>query len=91
MNYNDISKTLEDIIFELYGYQNIDHQSNLYRFPYNMKAYDIVYILSDAFNRLGISKCQIASKNMEYVSFHTIDALAKFILTYLIHRAENKE
>lgn len=91
MDYNDISKTLESVIFELYGYRDIDHQSNLYRFPYNMKAYDIVYILSDTFNRLGIATCQITSKNMEYGSFHTIDALAKFILTYLIHRAENKE
>ena len=78
-SHNELCCILSDTIMDIYGYKVSDYAANLYRSPYNMKAYDIVYILFAVFDKLGFVDGHIDNCKLDNTLLHTINGLANFL------------
>ncbi len=71
---------VKKVIFSLYGY-DVKSDDDLYLPPYNLKAYDIVYILVNAFIELGYLRKTFSKTIIENRKFNTVFDISSFLLS----------
>lgn len=74
-----IIEIIKQEIKSLFGFEIDNIDFNLFKRPYNLKSYDIMYIIMATLKRIGKMDAKFSQVKLENVSFHSIAGIAQFI------------
>ena len=80
-SYEKAAEVLRKSISQLFNVNVLDENADLFLEPYSLSACDMAYVLSLTFEELGLLKRKFDVKKIESASFHSIHAIAAFLIS----------
>lgn len=77
--FDEIVALIQKNISTLYGLNVADVNANLFLPPYNLAAYDLMYVIMNVFKEIGCIDQKIKHETVDKAHFHTVYYMAEFL------------